>query len=112
MGKQTRHCRKEERYTEVCLDPSETSALLHSHSSRCRWIVTWLESLYLPFSTRKPVTGKLSWMSRPQNYALSTLETFGDIQGVHIIADDMIIAASSEQERDEILDKVMEEGEI
>lgn len=39
-------------------------------------------------------------------------ETFGDIQGVHIIADDMIIAASSEQEPDEILDKVMEEGEI
>ncbi|RXN06058.1 Transposon Ty3-I Gag-Pol [Labeo rohita] len=35
-------------------------------------------------------------------------ETFGDIQGVHIIADDMIIAASSEQEHDEILDKVME----
>ncbi len=30
----------------------------------------------------------------------------------YIIADDMIIAASSEQEHDEILDKVMEEGEI
>ncbi|KAL0202595.1 hypothetical protein M9458_000613, partial [Cirrhinus mrigala] len=35
-------------------------------------------------------------------------KTFGDIQGVHIIADDMIIAASSEQEHDEILVKVME----
>lgn len=35
-------------------------------------------------------------------------ETFGDIQGVHIIADDMIIAASSEQEHDDILRKVME----
>ncbi len=35
-------------------------------------------------------------------------ETFGDIQGVHIIADDMIIAASSEQEHDKSLDKVMD----
>ncbi|KAK7879228.1 hypothetical protein WMY93_033987 [Mugilogobius chulae] len=34
-------------------------------------------------------------------------ETFGDIAGVHIIADDMIIAASTEKEHDEILDKVM-----
>ncbi len=35
-------------------------------------------------------------------------ETFGDIQGVHIIADDMIIAASSEKEHDKSLDKVMD----
>lgn len=35
-------------------------------------------------------------------------ETFGDIPGVYVIADDMIIAASSEQEHDEILHKVME----
>ncbi len=35
-------------------------------------------------------------------------ETFGDIQRVHIIADDMIIAASSEQEHDKSLDKVMD----
>lgn len=35
-------------------------------------------------------------------------ETFGDIPGVYIIADDMIIAASSEQEHDAILQKVME----
>ena len=34
-------------------------------------------------------------------------ETFGDIQGIHIIADDMIIAASSEKEHDEILQKVI-----
>lgn len=35
-------------------------------------------------------------------------ETFGDIPGVHIIADDMIITASSEWEHDKILQKVME----
>lgn len=37
-------------------------------------------------------------------------ETFGDIQGVHIIANDMIIAASTEQEHDEILDNVRFNG--
>ncbi len=35
-------------------------------------------------------------------------ETFGDISGVHVIVDDMIIAASSEHEHDKILQKVME----
>ncbi|XP_057679220.1 uncharacterized protein K02A2.6 isoform X2 [Corythoichthys intestinalis] len=35
-------------------------------------------------------------------------ETFGDIEGVHIIADDMIIAAASEEEHDAILQKVMD----
>nr|XP_049581870.1 uncharacterized protein K02A2.6-like [Syngnathus scovelli]XP_049581871.1 uncharacterized protein K02A2.6-like [Syngnathus scovelli] len=33
-------------------------------------------------------------------------ETFSDIPGVYVIADDMIIAASSEKEHDEILQKV------
>ncbi|XP_063046009.1 uncharacterized protein K02A2.6-like [Engraulis encrasicolus] len=35
-------------------------------------------------------------------------ETFGNIEGVHIIADDMIIAAASEEEHDAILQKVMD----
>ena len=35
-------------------------------------------------------------------------ETFGDIEGVHIVADDMIIAATSEQQHDEVMSKVME----
>ena len=30
-------------------------------------------------------------------------ETFGDIQGVHVIADDLIIAAKDDQEHDNIL---------
>ena len=34
-------------------------------------------------------------------------EAFGDIQGVHITADDMIIAAATVKEHDEILQKVM-----
>lgn len=34
-------------------------------------------------------------------------ETFGDISGVHVKADGMIIAASTEKEHDKILQKVM-----
>lgn len=34
-------------------------------------------------------------------------ETFGDIEGVHVIADDMIIAAATEKEHNEIIQKVM-----
>ena len=35
-------------------------------------------------------------------------ETFGDISGVHVIADDLIIAAADEQEHDRTLRKVLE----
>ena len=35
-------------------------------------------------------------------------ETFGDISGVHVIADDLIIAAATEQEHDTILRKVLD----
>ena len=35
-------------------------------------------------------------------------ETFGDISGVHVIADDLIIAAATEQEHDAILCKVLD----
>ena len=35
-------------------------------------------------------------------------ETFGDISGVHVIADDLIIAAATEQEHDDILRKVLD----
>ena len=38
-------------------------------------------------------------------------ETFGNIEGVHIIADDMIIAASSDGEHAEILRQVMERAQ-
>ena len=34
-------------------------------------------------------------------------ETFGDIQGVHVIADDLIIAARDDQEHDDILHRVL-----
>ncbi|KAI4903272.1 hypothetical protein NFI96_026804, partial [Prochilodus magdalenae] len=37
-------------------------------------------------------------------------ETFGDIEGVHIVADDMIIAATSEQQHDKVMSKVMEQA--
>ena len=36
------------------------------------------------------------------------MDTFGDIQGLHIIADDMIIAAENEKIHDEILHKVLQ----
>ena len=35
-------------------------------------------------------------------------ESFGDIAGVHIIADDMIIAAATKEEHDNILQQVMD----
>ena len=35
-------------------------------------------------------------------------ETFGDIQGVHVIADDLIIAATDDQEHDNILNRVLQ----
>ena len=34
-------------------------------------------------------------------------ETFGDIHGVHVIADDLIIAAADDQEHDSILHRVL-----
>ena len=36
-------------------------------------------------------------------------ETFGDISGVHVIADNLIIAATTEQERDAILGKIFDQ---
>ena len=38
---------------------------------------------------------------------IGTNETFGDIQGVHVIADDLIIAATDDQEHDNILHIVL-----
>ena len=35
-------------------------------------------------------------------------ETFGNISGVHIIADDLIIAAGNEEEHDKILQDVLQ----
>lgn len=58
----------------------------------------WFRFLRLPF-----------WIkSASEVFQLKNCETFGDIPGVYITADDMIIAASSEQDHDEILQKVME----
>ena len=37
-------------------------------------------------------------------------ETFGDISGVHVIADDLIIAAATEQEHDVILHEVLDQA--
>lgn len=43
-----------------------------------------------------------------QSIPAKELRDLGDILGVHIVADDMIIAAASEQEHDKILHEVME----
>ena len=37
---------------------------------------------------------------------------FGDVPGVHIVADDMIVAAETEDQHDEILRKVMERAKV
>ena len=39
------------------------------------------------------------------------IQTFGDIQRVHMIHDDMIIAGADEKEHDEILSKVMKRAQ-
>ena len=38
-------------------------------------------------------------------------ETFGDIPGVHIVADDMIVAAANEKEHDAILERIMQRAQ-
>ena len=58
----------------------------------------WFRFLRLPFGIK----------SASKVFQQKNCETFSDIPGVYVIADDMIIAASSEREHDEILQKVME----
>lgn len=69
-------------------------------SKLCTFNTPWgrFRFLRLPFGIK----------SASEVFQQKNCETFGDIPGVYIIADDMIIAASSEQEHDEILQKVME----
>lgn len=45
--------------------------------------------------------------SASEVFQKKNIQTFGDIQGVHMITDDMIIAGADEAEHDEILQKVM-----
>uniref|UniRef100_A0A3B3DIW6 ribonuclease H n=1 Tax=Oryzias melastigma TaxID=30732 RepID=A0A3B3DIW6_ORYME len=69
-------------------------------SKLCTFNTPWgrYRFLRLPFGIKSA-----SEVFQPKN-----CETFGNIPGVFIIADDMIIAATSEREHDEILQKVME----
>ena len=69
-------------------------------SKLCTFNTPWgrFRFLRLPFGIK----------SASEVFQQKNCETFGDIPGVYIIADDMIIAASSEQEHDVILQKVME----
>ncbi|KAJ3599797.1 hypothetical protein NHX12_033751 [Muraenolepis orangiensis] len=96
--------------------------------------VSWQEYPSSPYWTRKMDTGR-SKLDKPSSklctfntpwgrFRFPTLpfsiksasevlqqnncEPFGDIQGVHIITDDTIIAASSEKEHAEILHNVLE----
>uniref|UniRef100_A0A8C7ZN50 Gypsy retrotransposon integrase-like protein 1 n=1 Tax=Oryzias sinensis TaxID=183150 RepID=A0A8C7ZN50_9TELE len=69
-------------------------------SKLCTFNTPWgrFRFLRLPFGIK----------SASEVFQQKNCETFGDIPGVFIIADDMIIAATSEREHDEILQKVME----
>ncbi|KAL7876961.1 hypothetical protein SRHO_G00036040 [Serrasalmus rhombeus] len=73
-------------------------------SKLCTFNTPWdrFRFLRLPFGIK----------SSSEVFQQKNCETFGDIPGVHVIADDMIIAASSEQEHDVILHKVMERAKI
>ncbi|XP_041439819.1 uncharacterized protein K02A2.6-like [Xenopus laevis] len=46
--------------------------------------------------------------SASEVFQQKNFESFGDIEGVHIIADDMIIASNSKEEHDAILQRVMD----
>ena len=46
--------------------------------------------------------------SAPEVFQKRNMQVFGDIDGVHIIFDDLIIAASDDNEHDQILGKVLE----
>ena len=49
--------------------------------------------------------------SASEVFQRKNIQTFGDIQGVHMIHDDMIIAGADEKEHDEILSKVMKRAQ-
>ncbi|XP_059415130.1 Fc receptor-like protein 5 [Carassius carassius] len=69
-------------------------------SKLCTFNTPWgrYRFLRLPFGIK----------SASEVFQQKNCKTFSDIQGGHIIADDMIIAATSQQEHDDILAKVME----
>lgn len=69
-------------------------------SKLCTFNTPWgrYRFLRLPFGIK----------SASEVFQQKNCETFGDIPGVHIVADDMIIAAASEHEHDKILHEVME----
>lgn len=71
-----------------------------SSSKLCTFNTPWgrYRFLRLPFGIK----------STSEVFQQKNCETFGDIPGVHIVADDMIIAAASEHEHDKILHAVME----
>ena len=79
-------------YWQIKLD-EPSSKLCTFNTPWCRF-----RFLRLPFGIR----------SASEVFQQKNCKTFGDIPGVYLIADDMIIAASSEQEHDAILQKVME----
>lgn len=67
-----------------------------------------LRTFNIPWGRYRFLKLPLGIKSASEVFQQNNCETFGDIPGVHIIADDMIIAAASEHEHDEILHKVME----
>ena len=79
-------------YWQVRLDKSS--------SMLCTFSTPWGRFRFkrLPFGVK----------SASEVFQQKNCETFGNIDGVHIIADDMIIAAASDEEHDAILQKVMD----
>ena len=49
--------------------------------------------------------------SASEVFQRKNIQTFGDIQGIYMIHDDMIIAGADEKEHDEIMLKVMKRAE-
>ena len=89
----------------VCLDPCNLNEAV-----KCQHY-----SIPTPEDVRSRLAGKSIFLRLPfgiksasEVFQQKNCETFSDIPGVYVIADDMIIAASSKREHDDILQKVLE----
>ena len=79
-------------YWQICLD--------HDSSLLC--------TFNTPFGRYRFLKMPFGISSAAEVQQKKTYQVFGDIEGVHIIADDMLIAAADEQEHDRIMRKVLE----
>ena len=91
--RQDLHCHRHERWLLACKTVRKSSYLCTFHT---------------PWGRKRFMRMPFGISSASEVMQKRNEQTFSDIAGVHIIADDMIIAASDEIEHDEIVRKVMQ----